>query len=97
MVTDVERIERAGSDAERRAAFLAAITHTSLDAVGELSKLRAAFRAGTRRALPAVPCSDLDLPAAEQDSPRRTTVWQYLAYGLVVVAVVRMIRFAMGG
>ena len=97
MVTDVERIERAGSEEERRAAFLDAITNTSLDAVGELSELRAAFRAGTRGARPPAPSSDLDLPAAQQDSPRRTSVWQYLAYGLVVVAVLRMIRFAMGG
>ena len=97
MVTDVERIERAGSDEERRAAFLDAITNTSLDAVGELSELRAAFRAGARRAPAMVPSSDLDLPAVEQDSPRRTTVWQYIAYVLLVVAALSLIRFAMGG
>ncbi len=97
MVTGVERIERAGNDEERRAAFLDAITNTSLDAVVELSELRAAFRAGTHRAQPAVPSSNLDLPAVEQDSPRRTTVWQYIAYALMVVAALRLIRFAMGG
>ena len=97
MVTDLERIERAGSEKERRSAFLDAITNTSLDSVGKVSKLRAALHAGTCRTPPPDPTSDLDLPATEQDSPRKTSVWQYIAYIFVAFAILRLIRFAMGG
>lgn len=97
MVTPLERIERAATDAERRAAYLDAMLVTSLDAVADIADVRAAYHASRQApSPPPVPHTSEDLPASNEARERPSSPWRYLGWLLAAAALFRIIRLALG-
>ena len=97
MVTPLERIERATTGVERRAAYLDAMLVTPLDAVADIGEVRAAYHASQRPpSPPPVPHTSEDLPASNDARERPSSPWRYLGWLLAAVVLFRIIRMALG-
>ena len=96
-MTPLERIERATTDAERRAAYLDAMVETPLDAVVDIVEVRAAYHASRRApSPPPVTRTSEELPALNEARERLSSPWRYLGWLLASAALFRLIRMALG-